>query len=74
MEEQGARIHVAIPDCYRIGHEAHFASLVSQFLGYVQNPGSLPSWEKAYMLAKYYVTTKGIEVAHRSESAPYISR
>jgi hypothetical protein len=63
-EERGERIHVAIPDRHRIGHEAHFASLVSWFLEYVRKTDSLPAWEKSHMLAKYYVTTKGVELAH----------
>jgi predicted dehydrogenase len=62
-EHSEGRIHVTIPDYHRIGHEAHFASLVARFFEYVQNPSSLPSWEKAQMLAKYYVTTKGVELA-----------
>jgi predicted dehydrogenase len=66
-EETGERIHVAIPNRHRIGHEAHFASLVSRFLEYVRNPDSLPAWEKSHMLAKYYVTTKGVELAHSQE-------
>lgn len=63
-KENGPRLHVDIPDCYRIGHEAHFALLVSRFLEYVRNPGALPSWEKSHMLAKYYVTTQGVAMAH----------
>lgn len=55
-EDGGGRLHVVIPDKYRIGHEAHFALLVKRFLGYVKNPGSIPAWEKPDMLAKYYVT------------------
>jgi hypothetical protein len=66
-EETGERIHVAIPNRHRIGHEAHFASLVSRFLEYVRKPDSLPAWEKSHMLAKYYVTTKGVELAHSQE-------
>lgn len=54
---------VTIPDKFRIGHEAHFAQVTNQFLTYLQEPGALPKWEKANMLAKYFVTTKGLELS-----------
>lgn len=57
--------HIAIPDKFRIGHEAHFAQVTNQFLTYVQDPRSLPKWEKANMLAKYFVTTKGVELSRQ---------
>jgi hypothetical protein len=58
-------MQVTIPDRYRIGHEAHFAQVTNQFLMYLHNPSSLPRWEKANMLAKYCVTTKGVLLAHQ---------
>ncbi len=67
-EDQGARIRVVIPDKYRAGHEAHFAMLAEAFLSYVKNPRTLPSWEKPNMLAKYYITTKGVELARQTEA------
>jgi hypothetical protein len=36
-----------------------------RFLDYVRNPEALPAWEKANMLAKYYVTTMGVELGRR---------
>lgn len=57
--------HVTVPDKFRIGHEAHFAQVTNQFLTYVQEPGALPKWEKANMLAKYFVTTTGVELSRR---------
>ncbi|GIW79622.1 MAG: oxidoreductase [Gemmatales bacterium] len=56
---------VLIPDRYRIGHEAHFAEVTRKFLTYLEKPASLPAWEKANMLAKYFVTTKGVDLAHQ---------
>ena len=64
LEEQGKDFHVTIPDNYRVGHEAHFAQVTSQFFKYLKNPKLLPAWEKPNMLAKYYVSTKGVEIAH----------
>ncbi|HKP84741.1 MAG TPA: putative oxidoreductase C-terminal domain-containing protein [Blastocatellia bacterium] len=63
VEDLGERLRVAIPDKYRVGHEEHFAQVTDRFLQYFRNPGSLPSWEKANMLAKYYVTTKAVELS-----------
>jgi predicted dehydrogenase len=65
VQDLGNRLWVTIPDRYRVGHEAHFGEVMSNFLRYVQNPGTLPAWERANMLAKYFVTTRGVEVAER---------
>jgi predicted dehydrogenase len=65
-EDLGDRIHVMIPDRYRVGHEAHFTMLAQRFLEYLRNPKSVPAWEKPNMLAKYYVTTRGVELARQS--------
>jgi predicted dehydrogenase len=70
VADRGERFHVEIPDRHRIGHEAHFALLVARFLEYVKNPPSLPAWEKPNMIAKYYVTTKGVELALQGEKRP----
>ncbi|MBI2925715.1 MAG: oxidoreductase [Verrucomicrobia bacterium] len=69
LEEQPGRLRVVIPDRYRVGHEAHFALLSRLFLQYVREPKSVPAWEKPNMLAKYYVTTKGVELARRRPSS-----
>jgi predicted dehydrogenase len=63
IEDEGARLRIAIPDSYRVGHEAHFAQVTERFLGYLKDPASLAAWEKANMLAKYYVTTKAVELS-----------
>ncbi len=54
-------LHITIPDRYRVGHEAHFAQVVAQFLKYLQSPQSMPAWEMPNMLAKYFVTTEGVQ-------------
>jgi predicted dehydrogenase len=63
IEETAERAWITIPARYRVGHEAHFAQVTRQFLKFVKNPAALPAWEKANMLAKYYVTTRGVELA-----------
>jgi predicted dehydrogenase len=60
-EMAGDEFHVTIPERYRVGHEAHFAQVVQEFLKYLKSPRSMPSWERPNMLAKYFVTTKGVE-------------
>jgi hypothetical protein len=67
VEDRGTELHLAIPDSFRNGHEAHFAQVTANFLNYVNTPGSIPAWERPNMLAKYFVTTTGTEM---SRSAP----
>jgi predicted dehydrogenase len=57
FEAAGEELHVTIPDRHRVGHEAHFAQVLSQFLSYLAEPQSMPSWERANMIAKYTVST-----------------
>lgn len=61
VEERG-RWRIDIPQSYRVGHEAHFGQVTEQFLKYV-NGDPMPAWERPNMLAKYYVTTKALEMA-----------
>jgi predicted dehydrogenase len=63
VEDEGACLRVGIPDRYRVGHEPHFAEVTERFLGYLKDPAALPKWEKANMLAKYWVTTKAVELS-----------
>lgn len=65
VEEKGAVLHLTVPDKYRDGHEAHFAEVARRFFTYLRNPESIPSWEAANMLAKYYTTTKGLELGYK---------
>ncbi|MCU7550150.1 Gfo/Idh/MocA family oxidoreductase [Chitinophagaceae bacterium LB-8] len=57
---------VIIPDQYRESHEAHFARVMQNFLDYLKN-GNMPAWEVPNMLAKYYTTTKGLEIALKNK-------
>ena len=68
VEERGAEIRVTVPGALRDGHEAHFASVATNFLGYLRDRRTLPAWERPNMLAKYYVTTTGAELSRRSPS------
>jgi predicted dehydrogenase len=69
VEDRGKELHITIPDKYRVGHEAHFAQVTEKFLGYLKAPKTLPSWEKPNMAAKYYTTTRGLELSRQSSTS-----
>ncbi len=52
---------VVIPDSYKEGHEAHFGRVTEKFLEYLQNK-NMPDWEVPNMIAKYYTTTRALEL------------
>jgi predicted dehydrogenase len=54
----------SIPDKFRVSHEEHFAQVTNHFSRYVAAPESMPAWETPCMLAKYYVSTKGVEMGY----------
>jgi predicted dehydrogenase len=64
--KNGTGWKVIIPDRYKEGHEAHFARVTENFLTYLQKE-NLPAWEIPNMIAKYYTTTKGLEVALKNK-------
>ncbi len=68
LEPQGARIRVTIPDVYRVGHEAHFAQVANRFFEYLRKPETFPAWENPGMLAKYAVSTRGVELSRGAEA------
>lgn len=53
---------ISIPESYREGHEAHFARVTEKYLSYLKS-GNMPAWEIPNMLAKYYTTTKALELS-----------
>jgi predicted dehydrogenase len=61
----GTHFRIAIPTEYRVGHETHFAQVTKQFLRYVRGQDTMPAWEKPNMLAKYSVTTRGVEMSRK---------
>ena len=56
---------INIPDEYHKGHESHFADVMRRYLQYLKD-GKLPDWEVPGMVAKYYTTTKGLEMAQQN--------
>lgn len=61
-DKQGKEWKVVIPASYDVGHEAHFGQVMERFLQYLKD-GNMPNWEVPNMIAKYYTTTKALEVA-----------
>ncbi len=59
--ETAGELRLTIPEKFRVGHEAHFAQVANRFFDYVRAPGSIPAWERPCMLAKYFVSTKGVD-------------
>ena len=64
LKRQANSWQVLIPDEHRIGHEAHFRNVTERYLQYLAN-GRLPEWEVPNMIAKYYITTKALEIARQ---------
>ena len=64
----GTKFRLTIPKAYRVGHEAHFAQVTKQFLRYLRGLDPMPAWEKPNMMAKYFVTTRGVEASQRPEA------
>ena len=57
---------VMVPEKYKEGHEAHFARVTEKFLEYLKK-GNIPAWEVPNMIAKYYTTTQGLEIAKKNK-------
>lgn len=55
---------VSIPDRYKEGHEAHFGMVTEKFINYLMH-GTMPEWEVPNMLAKYYTTTKALDLSKK---------
>lgn len=62
LVDEGSEFRVQIPSSYRTGHEAHFSQVAERYLGFLRQ-GNLPEWEVPNMLAKYYTTTRALELA-----------
>jgi predicted dehydrogenase len=64
VEQRAGEAKLVIPDTYRVSHEAHFAQVTRKFFEYLRTPDTMPAWEKSNMLVKYFITTRGVELAH----------
>ncbi len=66
LEKTGDGFVVRIPEQYRVGHEARFSQVTQKYLQFLVD-GALPEWEVPNMLAKYYTTTRALELARGSK-------
>ena len=64
LKRQANSWQVLIPDEHRIGHEAHFRNVTEKYLQYLAE-GELPEWEVPNMIAKYYITTRALQLAQQ---------
>ena len=51
-----------VPEELKIGHEAHFGQVTSNFLTYLEKE-ELPVWEVPNMISKYYTTIEAYKMA-----------
>lgn len=55
---------LVIPPALLVGHEAHFRDVTERYLDYLAQ-GKLPRWETDFMLTKYFITTRALELARQ---------
>lgn len=53
---------VTVPTSYDVGHEAHFAEVMKNFLSYLR-AGRLPEWEVPNMITKYATIMQAYEMS-----------
>jgi hypothetical protein len=66
IKADGKGFVVTVPEKYNEGHEAHFGRVMQNYLNYLK-AGKLPAWEVPNMIAKYYTTTHGLELAKKNQ-------
>lgn len=54
--------HIIIPDKLKKGHESHFSQVIETYIDCLEQ-GEIPDWEISNTLAKYYITTRAVEIA-----------
>ncbi len=62
LKRVAAGWEVVVPDSYKVGHEAHFAQVAEKYFRFLRE-GRMPAWEVPNMIAKYYTTTRALEMA-----------
>jgi predicted dehydrogenase len=67
VQQSGNSWTVIAPEKYHNGHESHFGQVAGKYLQYLE-AGKMPAWEVPNMLAKYYTTTKALEMARQKET------
>jgi predicted dehydrogenase len=64
LSKTAAGWEVQVPARFEMDHEATFAEVTKKYLDFVKT-GKMPGWEVPNMLAKYYTTTKALDMARR---------
>ncbi|WP_436416403.1 putative oxidoreductase C-terminal domain-containing protein [Petrimonas sp.] len=59
------RYQIVVPVESRKGHEDYFGFVAQKYFGFLVNQ-NMPEWEISNMVAKYYITTKALEMAKQS--------
>jgi predicted dehydrogenase len=62
FRREGKAWVVTVPEKYHVGHEAHFAQVMENFLGYLR-AGRLPAWEVPNMLTKYFTLMEAYKLS-----------
>lgn len=57
LDRRGGEWRMTIPDALRLGHDPQFAALTRRFLAAVDDPASVPRWERPNLIAKSFVCT-----------------
>lgn len=70
VEEHGTDLGVKVPEALRVGHEAHFAEVLEEFVRYFLNPRTVPAWERTNALSRYFITTRAVALARQKRSLP----
>lgn len=65
--KEGESYRLDLPVSQRDGHEEHFSKVATQYFNFIQK-GAMPEWESSYMLTKYYITTKALEMAEKNSA------
>jgi hypothetical protein len=63
VADLGTEAQVLIPDGWRASHEDQFGAVMDEFVRYFHTPRAIPPWERPNALARYYITTKAVEMA-----------
>jgi predicted dehydrogenase len=69
VEDRGTELRVILPDELRTGHEDHFAEVLREFVRYFLAPRAVPDWERTNALARYFITTRAVELARQKRPA-----
>lgn len=62
----GDKKELIINSKIKTNHEDHFSMVANKFFGYLVS-GKIPEWENKNTLAKYYITTKALDIARKKD-------